>query len=216
LQGFFSALALLLLLAIGFRLDFRKHGGRPRSNRKSFTAKAEQGPGAIIGTGRILSQPFDARAAATARCGGCLANAKHIELDWTPLAYLEGLLQIDRLHVAGVEMERLPQGSSARGSAEASILASMWPRLPSTCCTWDLNWPERRPRWWPAAALICASVRDMLFDGSARRIDGEGEYESLALRWRSHGLPALKLHEPAGGPLENIRSLPGSAPYRLR
>ena len=49
----------------------------------------------------------------------------------------------------------------------------------------------------------------MLFDGSARRIDGDGEYE-LHLHFDEKRMDAsLKLHEPAGGPLENILSLPG-------
>ena len=39
---------------------------------------------------------------------GVWLTAKRIELDWTPLAYLEGRLQIDRLQVASVDMELLP------------------------------------------------------------------------------------------------------------
>ena len=42
---------------------------------------------------------------------GVWLTAKKIELDWTPWAYLEGRLQIDRLQVASVDMERLPQSS---------------------------------------------------------------------------------------------------------
>src|SRR5260370_6916734 len=53
------------------------------------------------------------------------------------------------------------------------------------------------------------SVRDMLFDAAARRLDGDGDYE-LHLHFDAQRLDAaLKLHEPAGGPLENILSLPG-------
>src|SRR5258708_17125300 len=53
------------------------------------------------------------------------------------------------------------------------------------------------------------SVRDMLFDASARRTNGDGDYE-LHLHFDAQRLDAaLKLHEPAGGPLENILALPG-------
>jgi translocation and assembly module TamB len=53
------------------------------------------------------------------------------------------------------------------------------------------------------------SVRDMLFEASARRIDGDGEYE-LRLGFDEKRMDAsLKLQEPAGGPLENVLSLPG-------
>ena len=53
------------------------------------------------------------------------------------------------------------------------------------------------------------SVREMLFDAKARRIDGDGNYE-LHLRFDAKRMDAsLAMHEPAGGPLENILSLPG-------
>src|SRR5260370_5104719 len=65
------------------------------------------------------------------------------------------------------------------------------------------------------AALVASgsahlrSVRDMLFDAAARRLDGDGDYE-LHLHFDAQRLDAaLKLHEPAGGPLENILALPG-------
>ena len=49
----------------------------------------------------------------------------------------------------------------------------------------------------------------MLFDAAARRIDGDGEYD-LHLHFDEKRMDgSLKLHEPAGGPLENILSLPG-------
>jgi len=125
-------------------------------------------------------------------------------LDWTPLAYLEGLLQIDRLHVAGVEMERLPQGSSRPGSAEASI-----PRIDVAEASFDMLHLGSQLAGTPASLVArgsahLRSVRDMLFDGSPGRIDGDGEYE-LHLHFDEKRMDAaLKLHEPAGGPLENI------------
>jgi hypothetical protein len=53
------------------------------------------------------------------------------------------------------------------------------------------------------------SVQDMVIDAAAHRIDGDGDYD-LQLRFdRKRMDAALKLHEPAGGPLENILQLPG-------
>lgn len=139
---------------------------------------------------------------------GVWLTAKRIELDWTPLAYLEGRLQIDRLQVARVDMERLPEGSSTNG-APPSI-----PRIDVVRASIDEV--HLGPQLAGAPASLAASgsahlksVSDMLFDVSARRIDGDGSYE-LHLHFDEKRMDAsLNLHEPASGPLENILSLPG-------
>ncbi len=141
---------------------------------------------------------------------GVWLTARKIELDWTPLAYIEGRLQIDRLHAAMVDMERLPQASAtAPSSGEVSI-----PRIDVAQASLDLV--QLGPQLAGAPASLSASgsahlrsVREMLFDASARRIDGDGQYE-LHLHFDAQRMDAaVKLHEPAGGPLENILSLPG-------
>src|SRR6185437_8676242 len=53
------------------------------------------------------------------------------------------------------------------------------------------------------------SLSDMIIDASAQRLNGEGKYE-LQLKFDSRRMDAaLTLHEPAGGPLENLLGLPG-------
>jgi len=141
---------------------------------------------------------------------GVWLTANKIELDWTPWSYLEGRLQIDRLQVASIDMERLPQSSSTTTShGEVSI-----PRIDVTQAS--LNVVHLGAKLAGAPASLAAngsahlrSVSDMLFDASARRIDGDGQYE-LHLHFDAQRMDgALKLHEPADGPLENILSLPG-------
>jgi translocation and assembly module TamB len=141
---------------------------------------------------------------------GVWLTAKKIELDWTPWAYLEGRLQIDRLQVASVDMERLPQSSSAAAShGEPTI-----PRIDVTQAS--LNLVHLGAALAGAPTSLAAngsahlrSVRDMLFDASARRTDGDGQYE-LHLHFDAQRMDAaLQVHEPANGPLENILSLPG-------
>lgn len=141
---------------------------------------------------------------------GVWLTAKKIELDWTPWAYLEGRLQIDRLQVASVDMERLPQGSSTTTShGEPSI-----PRIDVAQATLSVVHLGAALAGAPTSLAAngsahLRSVRDMLFDASARRIDGDGQYE-LHLHFDAQRMDAaLKLHEPANGPLENILSLPG-------
>jgi translocation and assembly module TamB len=140
--------------------------------------------------------------------GGVWLTATGIEVDWTPLAYLEGRLQIDRLQVATVDMQRLPQ-SSAQGNGSASI-----PRIDvarASIGRLDLGAPLAGAPASLAAggSAHLRSLQDMLFDASARRIDGDGAYE-LHLHFDEKRMDgSLKVHEPAGGPLENILSLPG-------
>ena len=143
---------------------------------------------------------------------GVWLTAKKIELDWTPWSYLEGRLQIDRLQVASVDMERLPQSSST--SASTSHGEPSIPRIDVAQAS--LNLVHLGAAMAGAPTTLAAngsahlrSVRDMLFDASARRIDGDGQYE-LHLHFDAQRMDAaLKLHEPANGPLENILSLPG-------
>jgi translocation and assembly module TamB len=141
---------------------------------------------------------------------GVWLTANKIELDWTPWSYLVGRLQIDRLQVASIDMERLPQSSSTTTShGEASI-----PRIDVAQAS--LNVVHLGAKLAGAPASLAAngsahlrSVSDMLFDASARRIDGDGQYE-LHLHFDAQRMDgALKVHEPANGPLENILSLPG-------
>lgn len=141
---------------------------------------------------------------------GVWLTAKKIELDWTPWGYLERRLQIDRLQVASIDMERLPQSSSTTTSHnEASI-----PRIDVAQASLNRVYLGAQLAGTPATLAAngsahLRSVSDMLFDASARRIDGDGQYE-LHLHFDAQRMDgALKLHEPANGPLENILSLPG-------
>jgi translocation and assembly module TamB len=204
----FSALALLLLLVIGSVWIFGNTAAG-RVQIEKLTAKLTKGQVQLSGLAGSFPSHLTLEQLQLRDAQGVWLTAKRIELDWTPLAYLEGRLLIDRLHVAGVEMERLPQGSSTPGSGEASI-----PRIDVAEASFDVLHLGSQLAGTPASLVArgsahLRSLRDMLFDGSARRIDGDGEYE-LHLHFDEKRMDAsLKLHEPAGGPLENILSLPG-------
>jgi translocation and assembly module TamB len=142
--------------------------------------------------------------------GGVWLTARKIQLDWTPWDYIEGRLQIDRLEVASIDMQRLPRSSStAPSSSEPSI-----PRIDVASAT--LVRVDLGAELAGAPASLTAtgsahlrSVSDMRFDASARRVDGDGQYELHLHFDKTRMDAALKLHEPASGPLENILSLPG-------
>ena len=140
---------------------------------------------------------------------GVWLTARKIELSWSPLAYLEGRLQVDRLHVASVDMERLPQSSSTAGGGEVSI-----PHIDVAQASVDLLRLGPELAGVPASLVLSGSarlrsLRDMRFDASARRIETDGQYE-LHLHFDERRMDAsLNVHEPAGGPLASILSLPG-------
>src|SRR5712664_154200 len=136
-------------------------------------------------------------------------RAERVTLDWSPLALLARRVQVDTLHAAEVDMERLPESSpNARGGA-VSI-----PRIDVASLSVDLLKMGAELAGAPASLVVhgnahLRSVRDMVISAAAHRIDGDGDYE-LQLRFDPKRMDAaLTLHEPAGGPLENLLQLPG-------
>jgi translocation and assembly module TamB len=204
----FSALALLLLLLIG-TVWIAGNTAAGRVQIEKLTARLTKGQVRLSGLAGSFPSHLTVEQLQLSDAAGVWLTAKRIELDWTPLAYLQDRLQIDRLHVASVDMERLPQSASTPGNGEVSI-----PRIDVAEASFDLL--HLGPQLAGAPASLVAggsahlrSLHDMLFDASARRIDGDGEYE-LHLHFDEKRMNAsLKLHEPASGPLENILSLPG-------
>jgi len=203
-----GALALLLMLLIGTVLIVgNTAAGRVQIER--LIARLTGGNVQLSGLGGSFPSHLTLAQLQLRDAAGVWLTATRIELDWTPLAYLEGRLQIERLHVAAVDMERLPQSSATPGSGEASI-----PRIDVAQASFDMLHLGASLAGAPASLAASGSahlrtLHDMLFDAAARRIDGDGEYE-LHLHFDEKRMDgSLKLHEPAGGPLENILSLPG-------
>jgi len=202
-------MALLLLLVIGTILIVgNTSAGRVQIEK--LVARLTGGNVQLSGLAGAFPSHLTLEELKLQDAAGVWLTAKKIELDWTPWAYLEGRLEIDRLQAASVDMERLPQSSSTTAShGEPSI-----PRIDVAQAS------LKRVRLGAALAGVptslaangsahLRSVRDMLFDASARRIDGDGQYE-LHLHFDAQRMDAaLKAHEPANGPLENILSLPG-------
>lgn len=141
--------------------------------------------------------------------GGVWLTADRVAVDWTPLALLARRLQIDALHAAAVDMRRLPQSSSAAPPKPVSI-----PRIDVATAAVDRLELGAPLAGTPATLVLrgnahLRSLSDMLIHASAQRINGEGRYE-LQLDFDSRRMDAaLTLHEPAGGPLENLLGLPG-------
>jgi translocation and assembly module TamB len=139
---------------------------------------------------------------------GVWLSARDIVLDWTPLASLSGRLQIDGLKVAGIDMQRLPRGTTGSSAdpvipridvARATIgVLRLGAALTGTQASLSVN-----------GVVHLRSVRDMQIDATALRTDGDGVYALHLSFDRARMDGSLHVHEPANGPLENILSLPG-------
>jgi translocation and assembly module TamB len=136
-------------------------------------------------------------------------RAERVTLDWSPLALLARRVQIDTLHAARVDMARLPESAPHTQTDIPAI-----PRIDAASVSVDLLNLGPQLAGNPASLRLhgnahLRSVLDMVISATAQRINGEGDY-ALQLRFDTKRMDAaLTLHEPAGGPLENLLQLPG-------
>jgi translocation and assembly module TamB len=141
---------------------------------------------------------------------GVWLSAEQVALDWSPAALLARRLQIDALHAATVDMERLPESPPNTHSNEPVSI----PRIDVAAVTVDVVKLGAGLAGSPASLVLrgnahLRSVQDMIINATAHRINGDGDYD-LQLRFDPQRMDAaLILHEPAGGPLENLLQLPG-------
>jgi translocation and assembly module TamB len=139
---------------------------------------------------------------------GVWLSADRISLDWSPLAWLAGRLQIDALHADRLDMERLPQSTSP-STKPVSIPQIDAARVSVDRVDLGAELAGRPASLSLAGSAHLRSAEDMRFDAHARRIGDAGDYV-LKLAFDARRMDAdLDLREPASGPLENILGLPG-------
>jgi translocation and assembly module TamB len=208
-----GAFALLLVVVVGALWIFANTAAG-RSEIEKLTLRLTGGSVYIAGLAGTIPHRPTLETLELRDSRGVWLRAKKIEVYWSPLVYLAGRLQVNRLQAAGVEMERLPQASTPQGAATAGGGEVSIPHIDVAHASIDLLQLGPELAGVPASLVLDGSarlhsLRDMQIDASARRIDSDGVYE-LHLHFDEHRMDAsLKVHEPGGGPLENILSLPG-------
>ena len=204
----FSGLALLILV-LGGAL-FMGNTDTGRATIEKLTRRLTSGHVSLSGLTGTFPQHLRVEHVELSDDRGVWLTAERVTLDWSPLALLARRLQIDSLYAASVDMGRLPESSAAARSADTVSI----PRIDVAGVTVDRLRLEAPLAGTPATVVLhgnahLRSVRDMVIAATARRIDGEGDYE-LHLRFDPQRMDAaLTLHEPAGGPLEHLIQLPG-------
>ncbi len=204
-----GGLALLfLLLGVSVYIAGNTDSGRAMIER--LTRRLTSGHVALSGLAGSFPQQMTLAHLELTDDRGVWLTADRITVSWSPLALLARRVQVEKLRAASVDMQRLPESSTlSRSSGPPSI-----PRI--DVADLKVNLVTLGPALAGASASLVLmgnahlrSVEDMAFDATAHRIDGDGQYE-LHLRFDPKRMNlALNLHEPAGGPLENLLQLPG-------
>jgi translocation and assembly module TamB len=200
----------LLTLLLGAVLFVAGNTDRGRAMIEKLTHDLTSGHVSLSGLAGSFPQQLTLERLQLSDDRGVWLTAERVNLKWSPLALLARRLQIDELHAAGVDMERIPESSSKTPSKDTVSI----PHIDVADMAVDLLRLGPQLAGMPASLVLrgsahLRSVQDMVIDATARRIDGDGNYV-LHLRFDPKRMDAeLNLHEPAGGPLENILQLPG-------
>jgi len=210
-----AGLALLIVLLIGALL-VAGNTGPGRAMIEDLTRRLTAGHVSLSGLGGSFPSHLTLERLQLRDSRGVWLSAERVTLDWSPLALLADRLQIEALHAVGVEMERLPESSPDTHGGPVSI-----PRIDVAGMAVDVLKLGPQLAGSPASLTLrgrahLRSVQDMVISAAAHRIGGDGDYE-LQLRFDPKRMDAaLNLHEPAGGPLENLLELPGLGPLAAK
>ena len=201
-----AAVAVVALAAvIGVLLAGRTASGRLMLER--LTGTLSGGEVQIAGLGGSLPSELTLATLTLRDRRGVWLTARGIRLRWHPLALVERKVLIDDVHAASVTVTRAPV---AAGAARAKPLRI--PIIDVSHATIDRLDLGADLAGHPASlkvsgALQLRSMQDLDADLDAMRIDGDGHYV-LRMTMNPQRIDArLRLHEPAGGPLENLVGL---------
>ena len=206
--GITAALALLIavLIAAVF-VAGNTNGGRVMI--ESMTSRLSSGHVRLTGLAGSFPERLTLARLELSDDRGIWLTAERISLRWRPSNLLRWDVRIEDLHAARVDIERAPisapQPRPSRRKipdidvAHAAIdVLELGPSLAGTRSSLAVQ-----------AKARLHSRDDLTADLHATRIGGYGSYR-LRLRFDPRRIDALlQLHEPAGGPLENLLQLPG-------
>jgi translocation and assembly module TamB len=209
ISGWVMGASVFLILLLGGALFIAGNTDSGRAMIEKLTHSLTSGHVSLSGLAGSFPQRLTLQRLELSDNRGVWLRADRITLNWSPAALLARRIQIETLHAASVDMERTPESSPNAQSGTVSI-----PRIDVASVTVDVARLGAELAGAPASLTLrgnahLRSVRDMVISAAAHRIDGDGEYE-LQLRFDPKRMDAaLTLHEPAGGPLENLLQLPG-------
>jgi translocation and assembly module TamB len=143
---------------------------------------------------------------------GVWMTAERVSLRWSPIALVGAVVHIEQLDVAQADVSRKPVSTPTASSRNGK--GSHYPAMDIDDLAIDALVLEPAAAGTRAVLTVRASAHYRSTQNAsahliARRIRGSGNYE-LALRMAPTGVNArLQVQEPAGGPIEQLVSLPG-------
>jgi translocation and assembly module TamB len=146
---------------------------------------------------------------------GVWLSAEHVSLRWSALDLIAWRVHVDRLEVARLRVLRPPEAPPHAGAVQPS--GGGGPSLPRidvgrlsvAALVLEPAIAGSRATLSVSGSAHLESLDEATARFSARRTNGEGDYQ-LDLRFDRAGMNAtLRLEEPASGPLEHLVQLPG-------
>ncbi|MGC8518222.1 MAG: translocation/assembly module TamB domain-containing protein [Steroidobacteraceae bacterium] len=148
---------------------------------------------------------------------GVWMSAHDLSLHWSPLALLRGDLHIEALNAARIEVLRRPVSSGASGGGAALRLPDIdVDRVQIDTLVLEPPAAGQWTRLTMHGSVHYRSLQDAQVSLHLRRTNGQGLY---GLTWQATPAAvtaALRLKEPAGGPLEHWLKVPGLGALRVR
>lgn len=204
-----SLLLLVVLLIVAVLVTANTESGRALIERQ--TASLTHGHVRLEGLGGSFPSDLTLARLQLSDDKGVWLTAERARLRWSPLSLLAWHINIDLVAIDRLAIDRRPVTEPSPKQSSSS------PNLPRTDLRQlQINTLALGPELagMQAALTVQAnahliSMRDAKASLTARRTDGNGDYE-LALSFDPARIDAtLKLQEPAGGTLENLLQYPG-------
>ena len=199
-------LTLIITLVAAVLIAGNTAGGRALIER--VTTRLTDGRVRLSGLSGSFPAAIDLEQLQLNDARGIWLSAEHISLRWSPLALLARHLNVQRLQLARLDIERRPL-SQKSGGGGAHLSAINVGQL-------SIERLELGPELAGARAALSiegtvhiVSPKDAVASFTARRTDGQGRYQLTARLDPSRVDATLGLEEPAGGPLANLLQLPG-------
>jgi translocation and assembly module TamB len=228
--GLAGLLALVVLLVGGLFAFLRTDAGLDRLTRVVEAAVSSERVTLSIGR---LDGPFPERLKAVdvklSDAQGDLIALQSAEFAWRPLDLLEGRLEVTRLHLNGVDVNRLPEGGEEEADAETETEPPGLPELPLDVVVRDVRIAPLRlgaavvglpdPLALALGAELTAlrsqaysvSLEVERLDGVPTRLSADASFDA-ARDWLR---VAVRGSEPAGGLLASFLDLPNRPAIRV-
>ncbi len=203
-----ALVALILVTAGAVLIAGNTDGGRGLIER--VTARLTDGHVRISGLAGSFPSAPEAGEVELSDDRGVWLTAQGISLRWSPLYFIDWHVRAASLHVARLDMARLPVASPSPSSGGTVKI----PRIDVAQFSFDAVVLEpalvgTRTSLAIRGSADLRSLEEASGSVTAHRTDGNGDYE-LALHFDRTQMDAtLRLKEPASGPLEHLVQLPG-------